>query len=229
MRAAIYARYSSDNQREASIEDQIRVCRTLIERAGWQVGEIYSDAAISGATTLRPGYQKLLEDARGRRFGLVVAEGLDRLSRDQEDIAGLFKQLRFNDVALHTVAEGEITELHVGLKGTMNALFLKDLAAKSLRGQIGRAVAGMAAGYAFGDGVFTRQFDVDETETRSLLAGTGIDDGFTTNHAGLIAAGGLGGSALIAGLTGMSPAVPAAAARPASRAWSIRCGRWDVA
>ena len=55
MRAAIYARYSSDNQREASIEDQVRICRDRIEREGWTLVEVYSDAAVSGATTLRPG------------------------------------------------------------------------------------------------------------------------------------------------------------------------------
>jgi len=138
IRAVIYARYSSDNQREASIEDQIRQCRARIDQEGWQRSEIYSDHAISGATTLRPGYQKMLEDARAGRFEVVVAEALDRLSCDQENIAGLFKQLSFAGVRLITLSEGEIGELHVGLKGTMNALFLKDLAQKTRRGLEGR-------------------------------------------------------------------------------------------
>ena len=129
-RAAIYARYSSENQRDASIEDQVRQCRARIDQEGWQKAEIYSDHAISGATTLRPGYQKMLEDARAGRFEILVAEALDRLSRDQENIAGLFKQLSFAGVRLITLSEGEIGELHVGLKGTMNALYLKDLAHK---------------------------------------------------------------------------------------------------
>ena len=141
IRAVIYARYSSDNQRDASIEDQVRQCRARIEQEKWRLGEIYSDHAISGATALRPGYQKLLEDARAGRFEVVVAEALDRLSRDQEHIAGLFKQLRFAGVKLVTLAEGEIGELHVGLKGTMNALFLKDLAHKTRRGLRGPGCA----------------------------------------------------------------------------------------
>jgi site-specific DNA recombinase len=146
IRAVIYARYSSDNQRDASIEDQVRQCRARIEQEKWRLEDVYSDHAISGATTLRPGYQKMLEDARAGCFEVLVAEALDRLSRDQENIAGLFKQLCFAGVKLITLSEGEIGELHVGLKGTMNALFLKDLAHKTRRGLEGRIRQGKSGG-----------------------------------------------------------------------------------
>lgn len=145
-RAAIYARYSSDNQREASIEDQVRLCRELITREGWALAEVFHDAAISGSTEFRPGYQALLEGARQKRFDVVVAEALDRLSRDQADTALLFKHLKFFGIQIFTRAEGQITELHVGLKGTMNALFLQDLAQKTHRGQRGRVEAGKSGG-----------------------------------------------------------------------------------
>ena len=134
MRTVIYARYSSENQRDASIEDQIRSCRKRIEDEGWTYLHAYTDHAMSGASRLRPGYQRLLEDARAGEFDIVMAEALDRLSRDQEDIAALFKQLSFCNVRIVTLSEGEISELHVGLKGTMNALYLKDLALKTRRG-----------------------------------------------------------------------------------------------
>ncbi|HVS08810.1 MAG TPA: recombinase family protein [Planctomycetota bacterium] len=146
MRAAIYARYSSDLQREASIEDQVRVCRRRIEREGWSRAQVYSDHASSGASHLRPGYQKLLEDARDGRFDVVVAESLDRLSRDQEHVAALYKLLSFRGIPLVTVAEGEVSELHVGLKGTMGALYLKDLAQKTRRGLEGRVRQGLSGG-----------------------------------------------------------------------------------
>ena len=146
MRVAIYARYSSDNQRDASIDDQARQCRKRIMNEGWSLTEVYSDRAISGASTLRPGYQKMLEDARLGAFDILVAEALDRLSRDQEDIAGLYKQLSFAGVQIITLSEGEINELHVGLKGTMNALFLKDLAQKTRRGLEGRVRQGKSGG-----------------------------------------------------------------------------------
>ena len=145
-RAVIYARYSSDNQRDASIEDQIRQCTAHVEQQGWRLTSCYTDHAISGASPLRPGYQKLLEDARAGLFEVVVAEALDRLSRDQEHVASLFKQLSFAEVRLITLAEGEVGELHVGLKGTMNALFLKDLALKTHRGLEGRVRAGRSGG-----------------------------------------------------------------------------------
>lgn len=95
---------------------------------------------------LRPGIQALLRDAQRGQFDLVLAEALDRISRDQADIATLFKHLQFAGVPIVTLAEGEISELHVGLKGTMNAHFLKDLAAKTHRGMRGRVEQGKAGG-----------------------------------------------------------------------------------
>ena len=146
MRAVIYARYSSDLQSAASIEDQIHLCQDRIAREGWAYLHAYTDRALSGASRLRPSYQKLLEDARAGKFDIVLAEALDRLSRDQEDVAALYKHLTFAGVTLITLAEGEINELHVGLKGTMNALFLKDLAAKTRRGMRGRVEKGLSGG-----------------------------------------------------------------------------------
>lgn len=146
-RVALYARYSSDNQSVASIEDQFRVCREHAAREKWAVIATHQDAAISGASViLRPGIQALLRDAQLGKFDIVLAEALDRISRDQADVATLFKHLRFAGVQIVTLAEGEISELHVGLKGTMNALFLKDLAAKTHRGLRGRVEKGKAGG-----------------------------------------------------------------------------------
>ncbi len=152
MRYAIYARYSSDLQSSSSIEDQVRLCRERIEQSGGYVGEIYTDAAISGAFIInRPGIRSLLEDGKRGKFECIMAEALDRISRDQEDIAAIFKRLSHLDIKINTLAEGEVSELHIGLKGTMNALFLKDMAAKVRRGQRGRLEEGLApAGICYG-------------------------------------------------------------------------------
>jgi site-specific DNA recombinase len=147
MRAAIYARFSSDRQDERSIEDQVRLCRELAERLGATVVDTYADFGISGAHLgSRPEALRLIADLRLGRFDLVLAEALDRISRDQEDTAHLWKRIVFAGAKLVTFGEGEISEMHVGFKGTMNAVFLKDLAQKVRRGQKGRVIAGKSAG-----------------------------------------------------------------------------------
>lgn len=146
IRAAIYARYSTEMQSTASIQDQVRLCRKLCDERGWTVVDIFADEAISGATHLRPGFQELQQSAMNGGFEVVVAESLDRLSRDQEHIAGLHKRMRFLDIRIVTKTEGEIDEMHIGLGGTMSALFLKNLAQKTHRGLEGRVHQGKSAG-----------------------------------------------------------------------------------
>jgi site-specific DNA recombinase len=111
-----------------------------------EVAECFADQAASAASARRSGYQAMLEFVRAGGVDLVLAEGLDRLSRDQEDTAALFKRLGFLGVRIVTVAEGEIGDLHVGLKGAMNALYLKNLALKTRLGLAGRVAVGRSAG-----------------------------------------------------------------------------------
>lgn len=146
-RIGIYARYSSDIQNPSSVDDQVRLCRDLITD---QFGRdhqvlVFKDAAISGATMDRPGMNRLLAAAKEGRVGMVVAEGLDRLSRSLKDIAAIYETLGYYGVPIWTAHEGRITELHVGLKGTMNALYLKDMKDKIRRGQSARVAAGYAS------------------------------------------------------------------------------------
>ena len=109
-RTAIYARFSTQMQREASIEDQVRVCEDRARRDGLDVVAVHSDMAISGSTLLRPGLQAVLECAARGEIDLVLAEALDRLSRDQADIAALYKTLSFRGVRILTLAEGDSIE-----------------------------------------------------------------------------------------------------------------------
>lgn len=76
MRAAIYARYSSDLQSRSSIEDQVRLTREHAERHGWTTIDIYTDYGVSGASMMRPGLQALLADAKQRRFEVVLGDFL---------------------------------------------------------------------------------------------------------------------------------------------------------
>lgn len=146
LRAGIYARYSTDLQSSASITDQVRICRRLAEERGWQVVEVFADEEITGATHLRPQFQALQQLAMHGGFDVLVAESLDQLSRDQEHIAGLHKRLGYRGIQIFTKTEGQITELHIGLGGTMSALFLRQLAQKTHRGLEGRVKAGKSAG-----------------------------------------------------------------------------------
>ena len=170
MHIAIYARYSSDLQRDASIEDQVRVCRARADREGWLVHDIYTDRAISGATTLRPGYQALMAALRVGGIDVVLAESLDRFSRDLEHIAAFYKLCVFHQVRIHTVAEGDISELHIGLKGTMGALYLKDLAEKTRRGLESRVHAGRCTGAPAYGYIVVRNLKEDGELDRGLRA-----------------------------------------------------------
>lgn len=146
-RAVIYARFSSDLQKDRSIDDQIAVCQAVAKRENLTVVEIFSDRAKSGASMFdRDGLLDLMKKAKEHRFTVLIVESLDRLSRDQEDLAGLFKRLSYNDIEIHTVNEGVTTSLHVGLRGIIGSMFLKDLGNKVKRGQSGLAREGKVPG-----------------------------------------------------------------------------------
>ena len=146
-RAAIYARFSSDRQNERSSRDQIALCSGWAERQGLAVVDAYTDDAVSGASTInRMGLAQLMRDAGAGLFDVVVCEALDRLSRDQADLAQLKKRLSFLDIKIMTVQDGEVGAMHIGLKGLMGEMFLADLAQKTHRGLRARVNAGQSGG-----------------------------------------------------------------------------------
>jgi DNA invertase Pin-like site-specific DNA recombinase len=107
--ALIYARYSSELQNAASIEDQVRLCRERLDQDQIEVRDVFVDRAISGSSLhTRAGIKALLDEVARGTVDIVIAEALDRLSRDQEDIARIYKRLNFAQVTLVTLAEGEI-------------------------------------------------------------------------------------------------------------------------
>ena len=88
MRVAIYARYSSENQSEKSIDDQIRVCRNHIKNNDMTIQDkhIYIDEAISGSIINRPGLQALESAAENKEFDAVAVDDLSRLSRSNHQM-----------------------------------------------------------------------------------------------------------------------------------------------
>ena len=145
-RVALYARFSSENQKDSSIEQQLRLLRERAMAEGWDIVGEYSDKALSGSNMLRPGLQNLLAASRQKLFDIVLSESIDRLSRDQGDIAHMHKRFRHLGIEIVTLMEGEINELHIGLKGTMSALYIRDLARRTHRGLQDRALKGESAG-----------------------------------------------------------------------------------
>jgi len=144
---ALYGRHSSDLQNARSTKDQITLLREASRVEG--VTEVFEfmDEAVSGsAIANRPGLRALLASVERGEISDVMAEALDRLSRDQEDLAGIFKRLTYAGVALKTLTEGPIDRIHIGLKGMMNELFLHDLAEKTRRGLTARVKAGFSGG-----------------------------------------------------------------------------------
>jgi DNA invertase Pin-like site-specific DNA recombinase len=146
VRTAIYARHSTEKQTN-STQDQIARCEKFCEAKKYTVIDVYYDAAFSGSHMgNRPGISSLLMSAFNNRFDRVVCEDLSRISRDQGDVANFFKKMAFVGIELETVAEGIINELHIGLKGTMNALYLKDLSDKTYRGMVASVLRGGVPG-----------------------------------------------------------------------------------
>ena len=151
MTAAIYCRYSTDKQREASIEDQARNCRRIAEREGWQIAKTYQDQAVSGSRTDRAGYQAMLADAKAGKFDVLLVDDISRLSRDQVEAETTFRRLEHRGVRVIGVADGydsdaKTRKVHRAVKKLMNEVYLDDLAEKTHRGLEGQARAGNNAG-----------------------------------------------------------------------------------
>jgi site-specific DNA recombinase len=154
-RCAIYARYSSDQQSPASISDQIRKCREHAEKCGWTVLDqhIYSDAAMSGSGSDRPGLQTMMASGlkKPRAFDVLLLDHLSRLSRRLVDAINMFENLRHEGVRTVSISQGidssdEQSDMLATIHGMMSAVYIKELAKKTHRGLEGRALKGMHTG-----------------------------------------------------------------------------------
>jgi site-specific DNA recombinase len=152
-KAVIYARFSSELQKDRSIDDQVALCREFAKRQGWVIVDTYADRAVSGASIHgRDDYARMCADAEAHRFEIVLAEDIDRLARKQADSSRLRERLEFLGIELQTVADGKVTKLSSGLRGLMSELFLDNLRLHIKRGldgvvRDGRYPGGRAYGY----------------------------------------------------------------------------------
>lgn len=143
MRAAIYARYSTEMQSDRSIEDQVALCEAYAAREGLTVVARFEDRMRSGGSSFgRDGLAGLMKLASEGGADVIVVEALDRISRDMEDLAGIYKRLSFAGVAIRAVHEGQVNTMLVGLRGLVGQLYREDLANKTRRGLSGRVAEG---------------------------------------------------------------------------------------
>ncbi len=107
-RVAGYARYSSDRQSDASVEDQLRRLRAFASAHGRTIDEslTFADHAISGASTVqRPAFEALMERVKRREVDVLLVEDTSRLSRDNADALNLYKQFSFFGVQLVAISD----------------------------------------------------------------------------------------------------------------------------
>jgi site-specific DNA recombinase len=146
-RCAIYARYSSEMQRESSVEDQIRKCREYAARQGWVVVEDYVryDQAISGAMfEQRTALQSLIASAEQKPlpFDLLLVDSTSRLARNAEDQLFTIRTLKFHQVHVVAVSQGldsghASARISFAVHGIMDEQYLEDLGNNVRRGQEG--------------------------------------------------------------------------------------------
>lgn len=151
MTVAIYARYSADRQRESSIDDQVRNCMRHAQRLGFEIQRTYSDRALSGSVSARPGYREMVSHAMTGDLTTLMVDDLSRLSRDDHEMRGLLKRLAWKGVRVIGVSDGYDSDqrghkIHAGFKGLMNELFLDDLRERTHRGMTGQALKGYNCG-----------------------------------------------------------------------------------
>lgn len=105
MNAVIYARYSSHNQREESIEGQLRECQNFAEKQGYNVIGRYIDRAISARTDRRPEFQRMITDSAKKQFSVVLVWKGDRFARNRYDSVYYKRQLLQNGVVVVSTLE----------------------------------------------------------------------------------------------------------------------------
>ena len=139
MKDVIYARYSSDNQREESIEGQIRECKVFAEKNGIDIIEIYIDRALSAKTDNRPDFQRLIKESGSKKFEVLLVWKLDRFARNKFDSAHYKRILKNNGVhvvsATEVISDGPEGILLESLLEGMAEYYSADLSEKVMRGQ----------------------------------------------------------------------------------------------
>lgn len=150
---AVYARFSSANQKDTSIDDQVRLCRDFLARNDGRVDDtnVLTDYSVSAASVARAGFERLLALIERRVIDVVVTESADRLTRDLGDADRLWKLCAYREVRVICVADGidsarDGARMAFRFKALMSDEYLVDLSNKTSRGLEGTALRGHCTG-----------------------------------------------------------------------------------
>lgn len=171
--AVIYARYSSDNQREESIDAQVRACRQYAEAHGFRVLKVYADEAISGKgskTSSRKEYQRMLRDAERKKMNIILVHKYDRVARNVLEHALLANRLAEHEVEIISVAQdfGDSNEAKIMkvLTWAMSEYYIDNLSSETKKGLQENALDGVFNGGVppFGYNIVDQQYVINELE-----------------------------------------------------------------
>jgi site-specific DNA recombinase len=172
MRAALYARYSTDMQSPESIADQLRICDRLAQGFKFEVVARFSDAAISGGTSARAGYQDMLRAARRREFDAIVAEDTSQLWRNLAEQSPRLAELSDLGIVVVTAdldTRSESAGILGAVTGAMGEQYRKEIARRTRRGLEGLArmkkpTGGRSYGYVSAAESKSKEREVDPAQ-----------------------------------------------------------------
>lgn len=191
MKAVIYARFSSDRQTEDSIAAQVRACREYAAAHGLEVVSVYADEAISGKgekTARRVQYQKMIRDAAGGGFGVILIHKYDRIARSLSEHVTLEKRLNGFGVELIATAQnfGQTKEAKImrTLMWSLSEYYIDNLASEVKKGHRETALKALHNGGVppFGYDVVNQRYVVNEIEAgfvRRIFDAAADRQGFT--------------------------------------------------
>lgn len=201
MKAVIYARFSSDRQTEESIAAQVRACREYAEKHGMEVAQIYADEAVSGKeskTGLRREYQRMLKDAAGGAFDVILIHKFDRVARSLTEHVNLQARLSKWNIELVAVAQdfggGAEAKIMKALMWSMSEYYIDNLAGEVRKGQRETALQGKHNGGVppFGYDIAEQRLVINPLEAdyvRRIFAACLAREGYTEIVTELQAAG----------------------------------------
>ncbi|WP_148355304.1 recombinase family protein [Anaerotruncus colihominis] len=197
--AVIYARYSSHNQRDVSIEQQVKQCQEFAQQNSFQIIEIYADRAISGKTDKRPNFQRMMRDAEKKKFKYVIAWKSNRMGRNM--LQAMMNEAKLNDLGIRVLyAEEDFDDTAAGrfaLRSMMNVnqFYSENMAEDIKRGLYDNAAkckianGGLPLGYKKGDDLRYALDPPNDEIVREIFSRTACGDSFADIAADLNARG----------------------------------------